>query len=205
MSKKLIIFDFDGTLVDTRIGIAKSFNYALHKNNLPTVDNQQIYDLIGLPLEQMFMVYSPRFENLCRDFRADYNANGYQLYEVYDQIEELIMALYNSGATLVIATTKRQPSVNFILEELGWLKYFELVIDGSMVTNNKPNVESFDLIKNRYPNIPKSEIIMIGDTHIDWEFANNVSIDSFIVDYGYDQKSLIPRGSIEQLQLILGL
>ena len=205
MDKKLIIFDFDGTLVDTRIGIAKSFNYALRKNNLLTVDNQQIYDLIGLPLEQMFMVYSLEFEILSRDFREDYNTNGYQLYEVYDQIEELIMALYNSGATLVIATTKRQPSVNFILEELEWLKYFELVIDGSMVTNNKPNVESFDLIKSRYPNILKSEIIMIGDTYIDWEFAKNACIDVFIVNYGYDQKTLIPRGNIEQLQSILRL
>ena len=74
-----------------------------------------------------------------------------------------------------------------------------------MVTNNKPNVESFDLIKSRYSNIPNSEIIMIGDTHIDWEFAKNACIDVFIVDYGYDQKSLIPRGNIEQLQLILGL
>ena len=205
MSKKLIIFDFDGTLVDTRIGIAKSFNYALQKNNLSTVDNQQIYDLIGLPLEQMFMVYSSEFEILSRDFREDYNANGYQLYEVYDQIEELILTLYNSGSTLVIATTKRQPSVNFILEELGWLKYFELVIDGSMVTDNKPNVESFDLIKSRYSNIPNSEIIMIGDTHIDWEFAKNACIDVFIVNYGYDQKNLISRGNIEQLQSILGL
>ena len=119
MTKKLTIFDFDGTLVDTRIRIAKSFNYALQKNNLPTLDNQQIYDLIGLPLEQMFMVYSLEFEILSRDFREDYNANGYQLYEVYDQIEELILTLYNSGSILVIATTKRQPSVNFILEELG--------------------------------------------------------------------------------------
>jgi phosphoglycolate phosphatase len=123
-----VLFDFDGTLIDSAPGILASFGAALRATGLtPAVPLSP--SLIGPPLAQTAATLLGRddpaaVQALVAAFREDYDTAGYRATAVYDGIEAMLGGLHGAGITLHIVTNKRIAPTRRILEHLGWTPRF---------------------------------------------------------------------------------
>lgn len=193
--KKYILFDLDGTVTDPMIGITKSVRYALNKFGIEVEDLNTLCKFIGPPLKDSFMNFYNFSEGdalkAITYYREYFSTNGLYENTVYENFEDMLIALKNDGKSLIIATSKPTVFAEKILEHFNLKKYFDF-ISGSNLDNTrtkKADVISYALEQQRINNM--SEIIMIGDREHDIIGAKALNIESIGVLHGY--------GSYEEL------
>ena len=193
--KKYILFDLDGTVTDPMIGITKSVRYALNKFGIEVEDLNNLCKFIGPPLKDSFMnFYNFTEEDALKAityYREYFSTNGLYENTVYENFEDMLIALKNDGKSLIIATSKPTVFAEKILEHFNLKKYFDF-ISGSNLDNTrtkKADVISYALEQQMINNM--SEIIMIGDREHDIIGAKALNIESIGVLHGY--------GSYEEL------
>lgn len=193
--KKYILFDLDGTVTDPMIGITKSVRYALNKFGIEVEDLNTLCKFIGPPLKDSFMnFYNFTEEDALKAisyYREYFSTNGLYENTVYENFEDMLIALKNDGKSLIIATSKPTVFAEKILEHFNLKKYFDF-ISGSNLDNTrtkKADVISYALEQQMINNM--SEIIMIGDREHDIIGAKALNIESIGVLHGY--------GSYEEL------
>lgn len=193
--KKYILFDLDGTVTDPMIGITKSVRYALNKFGIEVEDLNTLCKFIGPPLKDSFMnFYNFTEEDALKAiayYREYFSTNGLYENTVYENFEDMLIALKNDGKSLIIATSKPTVFAEKILEHFNLKKYFDF-ISGSNLDNTrtkKTDVISYALEQQMINNM--SEIIMIGDREHDIIGAKALNIESIGVLHGY--------GSYEEL------
>lgn len=168
---KSVIFDLDGTLIDSAPGILACFDRILRdvgiSPRLP-LDSR----LIGPPLRQTLKVLTgiEEEDELCHlvaRFKVYYDSSGYLETLVYEGIEELLALLHHRGIPLAIATNKRRIPTLKILAHLGWEHYFRLV--GSLDTPNPAHPDKASLIAAMIEelNLPPTRTLYVGDKHDD--------------------------------------
>ena len=193
--KKYILFDLDGTVTDPMIGITKSVRYALNKFGIEVEDLNTLCKFIGPPLKDSFMNFYNFSEGdalkAITYYREYFSTNGLYENTVYENFEDMLIALKNDGKSLIIATSKPTVFAEKILEHFNLKKYFDF-ISGSNLDNTrtkKADVISYALKQQMINNM--SEIIMIGDREHDIIGAKALNIESIGVLHGY--------GSYEEL------
>ena len=108
--KNIILFDLDGTISDPRVGITKSIQYALRYFDIDVENADELCKFIGPPIRQAFKEFygfdEVKTEKAVEKFRERFLVKG--LYEnvLYDGIDTMLKQLYESGKTLIIATSK---------------------------------------------------------------------------------------------------
>lgn len=187
--KKYILFDLDGTVTDPMIGITKSVRYALNKFGIEVEDLNTLCKFIGPPLKDSFMnFYNFTEEDALKAiayYREYFSTNGLYENTVYENFEDMLIALKNDGRSLIIATSKPTVFAEKILEHFNLKKYFDF-ISGSNLDNTrtkKADVISYALEQQMINNM--SEIIMIGDREHDIIGAKALNIESIGVLHGY--------------------
>ena len=183
--KHILLFDLDGTLLDSIDGIYHSFIHACGAAFSPTRD--EVRSLIGLPLAEMFIAVG--FEPKEAQDRAIAYKNHYR--KIYLQetkllpnvIESLIMA--SGFAHLGVVTTKTALYSKHILQHFDILKFFQVVVGSEDVEHPKPHPEPILKALCSLPIAPKEQVFMIGDTIYDLEAAHNAQINSVWVRSGY--------------------
>lgn len=190
MQKAVILFDLDGTLIDSTEAILESFHRSLAIHGVVEgVDDTQITEQIGHPLSVMFDAVGVP-EKLNEEHIASYKhhyrsiacAKTFLLPNAREAIEEAA-----KFARLGIVTTKTAEYSREILEHLGVMHHFEVLIGFEDVKNLKPHPEPI------YKAIEKMGVFgqdtwMIGDTLLDVEAANRAGIFHVAVISGYDNK-----------------
>jgi HAD superfamily hydrolase (TIGR01549 family) len=189
----LFIFDFDGTLSDSRLNIANSCNAALTSVHLPTIENEKIYPLIGkLNLEDTFTKFYPNLtveevNHLVDVFRAYQIAHVQDEITLFPDVAETLEELVRKGKYLAILTTKGTEQVTKILELLKLRSLFTVIMGKGSEFGEKPEGRCIDYITSLLPKpISKENIAMVGDTEIDVQTANNGGISVIGVTYGID-------------------
>jgi phosphoglycolate phosphatase len=128
---RLVLFDLDGTLVDSTPGIWASVRFATAQLGLPEPTPEQLRDMVGPPLEEGFaLVLQVPAADLSRAvaaYRAHYSAGALLDVTVHDGVPELLAALREDGATLAVATSKPEPFALRVLEHAGLLPAFSSV------------------------------------------------------------------------------
>lgn len=193
----LIIFDLDGTLIDTGIGIMKAVEYALDKFNIPVGDYSTLRKFIGPPLKASFMKYynftEEDAEKAILYYREYYKDKGLYENKIYDGMDELLSKIKESGRKLVVATSKPEVFAKIILDQNNISKYFHIIggatLDGSRI--NKDDVIRYAL--DNLGSHDKTTALMIGDTEFDIYGAKKVGIDSLGITYGYGQEEEIKK------------
>ena len=187
--KKYILFDLDGTVTDPMIGITKSVRYALNKFGIEVEDLNTLCKFIGPPLKDSFMnFYNFTEEDALKAiayYREYFSTNGLYENTVYENFEDMLIALKNDGRSLIIATSKPTVFAEKILEHFNLKKYFDF-ISGSNLDNTrtkKADVISYALEQQMINNM--SAIIMIGDREHDIIRAKALNIESIGVLHGY--------------------
>ncbi len=180
-----IIFDLDGTLVDSSEGIIKATKDALKILEYPLMTTDEIKSCIGPPLGKTIIDKFDYGEKELREFNhifRDLYKNKY-LFEakIYEGVIPLLETLYNEKF-LAIATNKREDYTSILLNHLHLSKYFDIV-KGSDFEGKLVKKDLIEFCINR-SNSEKSHIVMIGDTINDALAAKECCIDFIGVTYG---------------------
>lgn len=184
-----LLFDFDGTLIDSSAGILKSFEAALKKFGMsPTVPLEK--SLIGPPLQEVLRRISDsadarQIERLTDAFKEDYDTDGYQKTSAYAGTDSALRKLHARGAKLLIVTNKRILPTKRILTHLGWDMLFAGVF--ALDSTDPPVKNKAALIRNMLERkvIAAEKAIMIGDTPDDYHAARDNGMNFAAVSWGY--------------------
>lgn len=194
--KKAVLFDLDGTLVDSSEGITKSVQYALKKMGIDEPDLSKLHVFIGPPLKTSFMKYYGFTEEQVKEgtvaYRERYRPIGIFECELYPGVKDCINKLKEQGYLIGVASSKPEIFCRKILEHFGILSLFDDVVgsteDGSIGTKEEVLLE----VMRRWADIPKENMCLIGDTIFDIEGANQVGISSVGVSFGF--------GNVEEMR-----
>lgn len=186
---EVILFDLDGTLTDPGVGITNSVAYALKKYGIEVADKTELYKFIGPPLQESFEKYYEFSEEKARTaveyYREYYRDKGIFENLVYEGIEKLLKAIYDSGKKMIVATSKPEIFAKQILEHFDLAKYFTCIAGANMdgTRTKKDEVIAYALERCRISDYTKA--VMIGDREHDVIGANKIGLDSIGVLFGY--------------------
>lgn len=184
--KKLVIFDMDGTLADTSLGIVNSVRYTQRKMGLPEISYEQMLSHVGPPMEESyarnFGLSGERLKEAVRYHKEYAMARGYRELEVYEGIPELLKGLKEKGIKTAVATLKAQSAAEKILKEFALDALFDAVIGAD--AENPMKKSDMLLICMENLSCKKSDAVLIGDSIYDAEAARNAGIGFVAVTYG---------------------
>ena len=166
---KAVLFDLDGTLLDTNELIYKSFVYTFKEGLNRNLSKGEITSFYGQPLEDTFKNYIndnneiDRLIKMYREYNEKINDN---MCYAFDEVEEMLLQLKNKGIKIGIVTSKRESLAKRGMEIAGILKYMDVIVTPECTKNHKPHSEpALYAIKNL--NIDPREAIMVGDSNFD--------------------------------------
>jgi phosphoglycolate phosphatase len=201
MSYTNILFDLDGTLTDSFLGIANSWKYALKKLNIE-IDPDILRTFIGPPLEKTFSEYFKfNRENIeigKKYYREYFLEKGLYENTLYDGIENLLKEINARNKICILATSKPIVFAEKIVKYLNIDAYFKYAVGGNL---EGTFVEKDDIIRyiiESY-NLRKSETIMVGDRKYDIIGANKNGIKSIGVLYGYGSRTELENENPEYI------
>ena len=183
---RLIIFDLDGTLLDTAGDILYCSNMALQQMGIPPLSSEQILRAIGAPVDIYPRIilgdHAQRMEEYRTIFRPIYLENCLQQTRPFPGIVELLQRL--RPMKLAVASNKKLYATEYMLEELNLREYFDLTVGPESVKNSKPEPDMIYFACEKFGISPK-HTLMVGDTDNDVLAANSAKAQSCFVNWGY--------------------
>jgi len=189
MKFKNIIFDFDGTLIDSRPGVITAFKRTIKKLTSKQIDEQKIAQLIGAPLAQIISVLLDTDDRATiyrgsELFKKYYSKEGIYQNTVYPGIGKMLAVFKNQSCQLFVVSNKIESFMKKILEQHNLKKYFILVRGTDGTDKQSKKAEHIKQFISQYK-LKKEETVVIGDTKNDIIAAKTNSIYSIGVTWGY--------------------
>lgn len=188
-SYEYILFDLDGTVIDSSLGITNSCMHALKRMGIEPPAREELYKFIGPPLHQNFERFygmSPSEADRAVEFyREYYKDDGIFEIEVYPGMAELLSSLKDAGKKIVLATSKPEVFAKRIITHIGFDEYFTLVAGSTL---NKTRQKKADVIRyalERLGACDVSDCLMVGDRDVDITGAAALGIDGCGVLHGF--------------------
>lgn len=195
--KKVIIFDLDGTILDTLDDLRLSVNFALLKYNYPLRTREQVRKDIGNGVEMLIKrsvlhgFLDENYENCLSLFRLSYKEKYNIHTHPYEGCKVLIKKLKEEGYFVTVATNKIF-SVAKDLLDTHYPGLFDFFQGDRENIKKKPDPNMIEEIIKHY-GVTKEEVLYIGDTNVDEETALNANIDYGLVTYGYRTEEEIKK------------
>lgn len=193
-----IVFDLDGTLVNTAPDVRLALNHMLSEYHLPEIVGDEVYDLIGLGAMSMIQKAFAKFNQpLPQEELAAARASYLDYYQKHPVVQSYIYAdvipvldeLFNQGKQLGICTNKPTLMTHLVLEKLQLKKYFRAIVAGDDLTQLKPHGQHIlEVLKRMDCKIENA--VMVGDSNIDLASAMHAGIDFIGVTYGYSRATI---------------
>ena len=187
--KTHILFDLDGTLIDSKLGITNGAMFSLQSMGIEVPDPRQLERLIGPPIRDsyrdIFGLDAQQTEAAVAKYREYYATQGLYECSLYPGIPHMLESLKSSGKTLAVATSKAIGYAQQILAHLDIAHYFTFVAGSELDGRRSTKQEVIQYTLNHLDNPPKSTVLMVGDTKYDMEGARLIGIDPIGVLYGY--------------------
>ena len=189
MKYSVILFDLDGTITDSGVGVTKSVMYALAKYGISVSDPSELFRFIGPPLIDSFMQFYGFSHSQAVEatdfYREYYRETGIWENTVYDGIPEILKELAGRGKRVIVATSKPEVFAVKILEQHDIAKYFEFIAGANFDETRTQKDEVIKYALETCGISDTSDVIMVGDTRFDVIGANKFGMDSVGVLFGY--------------------
>ena len=183
-----VIFDLDGTIMDTSDGVTRSVQYALRQMGLPDDDMERIRKFIGPPLYEAFSEFYGMNDadatEAVRQYRVRYADIGVLEYTPYEGMIELIGDLHAAGVKVGIATGQPERFSRIILEKSGLDRVVDMLITPNLGDKKQDKPEMVRAVMDKLG----ENAIMIGDRCFDIEGAAANGIDSVGVLQGFGSR-----------------
>lgn len=188
-----IIFDLDGTLIDSSDGILKALEMAFKKCKQPLLQPLTT-KLVGPPLNKLLPILAGTdnvviLNDLTIAFKDSYDSEGYKDSTVFDGVRDMLQELQNAGFTLYLATNKRIVPTRKIMHHFGWNKFFTGIYALDLFPDLSGKAE---LIKHiiQIHQLDTDSSIYVGDTIADQIASQENGIECLLVSWGYGDVEL---------------
>lgn len=196
-----LLFDLDGTLIDSALGITRCATYAFERMGEPVPDDAVLRGWIGPPLRDSFaplLVDPARVEQAVALYRERFEAIGWTEHAIYPGIADAIEALHAAGHRLAVVTAKNEPHARKIIDHLPFGRRFVDVIgatpDGRI--SHKPELIAEALARL---GAPADACCMIGDRRMDMDGARHHRMRSVGVLWGFGSEAELREAGAEVL------
>ena len=212
--KKLVIFDLDGTLLDTIADLAESANYALKQLGYPTHDVETIRTFVGNGinklLERALPSHEQTEENVIRmrsHFVPYYDVHNADLSNPYPGIVSLLEDLQAKGIQIAVASNKYQEAtVKLVKQYFPDIDFIEILGQREGINVKPDPTIVFDILQKA--DVSKEDILYVGDSGVDKQTAINAGVDAVGVTWGFrpraELESFQPMGLIDKAEELLG-
>ena len=215
---KCIIFDLDGTLIDSGPDLTCSLNHVLEKQGHTKINEDVLGGLVGGGAEMMIRkgynylnlkIEEDKIENYVNDFLAFYFNHCTVKTKLYNGVHHLLNILYQKNLKMCVCTNKKQHLTDKILKDFEIKKFFNYVLGSSEKLKMKPDIEMLNLCCKKL-NVSAQECLMIGDSDNDIIPANKLGMKSIYVNYGYgvlknDLNASFEASKVEDIKSYLDL
>jgi phosphoglycolate phosphatase len=184
----LLIFDFDGTLVDTRKSILETLRKTVEFMGLPPIDENAVVGLIGLPLQDTFEkaagLSGQRLNEAIKIYRSIYGEIAANLAEPFPGVLELLSIYRKEGGQTAIASSKGKVAITDLLGKHNLSHAFNFIVADKDVLNKKPAPDMVLKILGFAGCIPEKALV-IGDTKYDLVMGHRAGCFTCAAKYGY--------------------
>lgn len=185
MNFAFVIFDLDGTLIDSSDGVVDAVNYSLRQLGQPEQPPERIKPYIGYPLSSMYPEFTTApYEELYRQFQTRAAETIVASTSVLDGVENTLRLLRGAGVAMAIASTKVGRHVQGIVEKFGWQDMFSALVGGDDVAHVKPQPDAFISAVEMMQADP-GRTVVVGDTENDILAAHAAGLPAVAVTPPY--------------------
>lgn len=201
---KLIIFDFDGTLGDTRRNIVTTMQMTISELGLTGRSDDECASKIGLPLGGCFEALYPNesketIQRCANTYRRIFQENLLTMKpQVFPKVIETLSALKQQGYTLTIASSRWHKSLSELTSDLGIADYISYIVGADDVENAKPNPEPV-LKTISYTGFDANQTLVVGDMNVDILMGSNAGTKTCGVTYGNGTKQELEEAGADYL------
>jgi pyrophosphatase PpaX len=205
-----ILFDLDGTLLDTNELIIQSFHHALKVHELTPISREDVIGQMGKPLVEMISDFSKRTEvaDIVLSYR-EFNLRRHdEMVLIFPHVKETLVALHAQGLKLGVVTSKVRLTVAKGLELFELMPYLSTIVTSDDVSQPKPHPESVLLALSRLDSKPENTI-MVGDSQYDLLAAHGAGVRSAGVAWSLQGEAVLrqfnPAYILQHMSDLLGI
>ncbi len=191
----LLIFDLDGTLIDSRLDLAQSVNATRVHMGMTRLDNERVYSYVGNGAPVLIrramgeQSTEPQVQEALEFFLEYYREHALDFTTLYPGVRESLIRLHGAGKSLAVLTNKPVKISRSIIERLGVGDLFLRVYGGNSFEFKKP--DPIGVVKlMEETGIGRERTAMIGDSSVDILTARNAGVRACGVTYGFQPESL---------------
>lgn len=190
-----ILFDLDGTLLDTLDDLANSVNYALRTHHLPERSHTEIRSFLGNGIRNLMLdavgrgMSDEAFEPVFQTFRTYYVKHCLDKSKPFAGIIDLLKALQQRGITMAVVSNKLHPAV-VELNERFFKEYITSAVGESATVRRKPNPDAV-LAALSELGCSKDEAVYVGDSEVDLQTAQNAGMQCMLVLWGFRDEDFL--------------
>lgn len=196
MKCKLVIFDWDGTVMDSVSRIVSCVKTVQAKAQLAQSSEQAIKDIIGLSLDKALLTLTPQLtevelHQMMAAYKVEYVENNQTPTPIFEVFDTLFSRLHQQGIKVAIATGKGREGLDRVIRESGLGHYFCDTICATEA-HSKPDPQMIDLLLSRLQ-VERQDAVMIGDSTLDMAMAQQAGIRAIGVTYGAHNRIALER------------
>lgn len=188
---KAVIFDLDGTILNTLDDLFYSTNFALEKHNLKTRTYEEIRCFVGNGVRVLIekavgKEYQHLVEEVITEFKNHYKDHSLDHIREYDGIKELLYELKRKGLKLAVVTNKFNLAAQSIIKDY-FPGIFDVVLGETKELNRKPHPDMCNYVLQKLK-VSSTEALYVGDSEVDVLTANNANLKCISCSWGFRTK-----------------
>jgi len=193
-SPKGVIFDLDGTLIDSYQALYLCFQDIYEKMGRQPLSFDEVKKVVGYGLSNTFrdLLGEERVSEALRLFRQKYEEVYRENTFLLPGAREVLEALHARGMKLAIATNKMGPFSRYILQHFGLDRLFAVIVGDEDVSRNKPHPEMLFYAMEKM-GLQKEEVIFVGDSLVDIQTGKNAGLPIFVVPTGVTKREELEK------------
>ncbi|MDE6408388.1 MAG: HAD family hydrolase [Anaeroplasmataceae bacterium] len=206
MKYKLVIFDLDGTILNTLEDLKEACNFALKQFHLQPINLEQTKSYIGNGIRNLLLLASQNslfIDDILVSFKAYYSLHYNDFTRKYEGIDEVLNYCKNNDILVGVLTNKVEDIARKLVEE-HFPNQMEFIYGEVTGRSRKPDASFLLSVLEQY-SLKKEEVLYVGDSEVDITTCNNALIDGVFVSYGFRSKEVLSKLTNRIVDTPLGL